>query len=326
VRDITAIKLNFKRSISNICRLPYEILKLYKTIKQQKPDIVHLNSSKMGVIGAIAAKIAKVEHIIYTVHGFVFNEPMSKFSKKLYISAEKFSARFKKKLICVSEYDKNQGLKNKIAAERKFITIHNGISSNLKFLSKEDAKNYLNISSEQVIGTIANFYPTKDLITYIKVASEVTKKFPNSCFVIIGDGIQRKEIESLISSLNLEGKIILAGYKIDAYKYLAAFDIYLCTSVKEGFPLSILEATIAQVPIVTTNAGGIPEMIQNDYNGILTNIKDSKAMSEAVIRLMTDKDRAQRMAKAGYNKTVNEFGLNLMIKKTSQLYNMLPRS
>ena len=113
----------------------WDIVKLYKKIK---PDIIHLNSSKAGSLGAIAAQCCKVKKIIYTVHGLVLNEPLSAAKKAFYWLAEWLSAKFKTHLICVSEFDKQSLLKNKITPAKKITVIHNGIDlNNLKFFTQQ---------------------------------------------------------------------------------------------------------------------------------------------------------------------------------------------
>jgi glycosyltransferase involved in cell wall biosynthesis len=123
---------------------------IYFLLLKSKPDIVHLNSSKMGVSGSMASYIYKKLHnkklkIIYTVHGFVFSEPLSFVRKKIYLCLEKWTSIFKDKLICVSEFDKITGLNYHVADHKKFVTIHNGIDcgKGVDFLPAEKAKQEL---------------------------------------------------------------------------------------------------------------------------------------------------------------------------------------
>src|SRR3989338_4544782 len=145
-------------------------LEIKKLLKETQPDILHLNSSKAGVLGALAGRRTKISKIIYTVHGFVFNEPMPSWKKKFYLWAEKFSASAKDKFICVSEFDRQTGIKNKIAPAQNFITIHHGLNQ-FKLLEKNQARESLKLPKDKiVVGTIANFYPAKGLIYLIQAA------------------------------------------------------------------------------------------------------------------------------------------------------------
>ncbi|MBI3291042.1 glycosyltransferase family 4 protein [Candidatus Falkowbacteria bacterium] len=303
---------------------PVKDLKAYfevgKLLKELKPDILHLNSSKAGVIGALAGRQARIKKIIYTVHGFVFNEPMSAGKKAFYKFAERFSARYKDTLICVSEFDRQVGLKNKIAAEKKLVTIHNGVQK-LEFLEKQAARSELGLPADKIIvGTIANFYPTKGLNYLIEAAKIITKKKPEVIFRIIGFGDMENKLKDQIKKLNLGSRFFL-GEKLNGYRYLKAFDMYALPSVKEGFPYAILEAMAAGLPIVTTNVGGIAEMI-NDKNGILVEPKSAEALAEAIIKLMENKNLAEELSRQARQDAAEKFYLEKMLRETEKVYSL----
>lgn len=291
---------------------------LKKLFKKQKPDIIHLNSSKAGIIGAIAANHAGVQRIIYTVHGFVFNEPMPAWKKKFYLMAEKISAKYKNKLICVSEFDKQAGLENKISKEDKFVVIHNGIEQ-INFLDRQTARDKLNLPQDKIIvGTVANFYVTKGLNYLIDAAKIVTDKIPNVIFRLVGSGNLENDIKSQIKKLNLDSKFILEK-KPEAEKYLKAFDIFVLPSVKEGLPYTIMEAMQAGLPIVATNVGGVPEMI-NNQSGVLVGPKDPQTLAENIIKLIENKNLATQLGNQAKINAKNNFNLNQMIEQTIQAY------
>lgn len=330
--DELFIKLDEKKvksyKLKNLVRQinPIKDIKAYfeikKLIKEIKPDILHLNSSKAGVIGAIAGKHTGVKKIIYTVHGFVFNEPMASWQKIIYIWAEKFSAKYKDKLICVSEFDRQIGIKNQISDENKFVTINNGILK-LNFLLKDEAKKELALPlNNTIIGTIANFYPTKGLTYLTQAAKIVTEKYPNTFFRIIGFGQLKNQLDDEVKKLKLGDKLLIDKIetKDGGYKYLLAFDIYTLPSVKEGFPFAILEAMQAGLPIIATSVGGIPEMIINGTNGLLVPPADPQALAEAIIKLLENKELAKKFGDQAKIDVAQNFSLEKMIAKTSEIY------
>jgi len=291
-----------------------------RVIKFFKPDIIHLNSSKAGILGALAGRKMKIKKIIYTVHGFVFNEPLPWLKKNIYLLAEKFSAKFKNKLICVSKFDQQTGIKNKIAKPEKFTTIYNGIDK-IKFLEKKEARDYLKLPlNKKIIGTIANFYSTKGLNYFIKSAKGLVKIDKDLIFVIIGFGILKDKIETQIRENKLQENFILTGKIENAAKYLKAFDIYVCSSVKEGFPFSILEAMQAGLPIISTRVGGIPEMINNRENGILINPAEPKEITKAVSELLENKNLASKMASKAVLTVKEKFNLDKVVEETEKIY------
>ena len=244
-------------------------IELFRLIKKEKPDIIHLNSSKAGILGSIAARFAKTPNIIYTAHGWVFNEPLPYFKKTLYYILEKFTANFKSKIICVSDYDRKVAIEKNIAKPEKLIAIHNGIDvKKLHFYSKAEARSilskYIGKSIEEkteIIGTIGNLYKTKGHTLLIKAAEQI----PDKIFIIIGDGPERKNLESIISNLNLKKRVFIAGYIDDAHRFLKGFDLFILPSLKEGFPYIILEAIAAKIPIIASGVGGIPEILPESH-------------------------------------------------------------
>ncbi len=306
----------------------WEIIKLIKKIK---PDIIHLNSSKAGFLGALATRLLRtsnLEHqtVIYTVHGFVFLEPMNFLKKKLYVWIEKISARWKDYLITVSENDRQVGIKYKITRPEKLITIHNGIDSEkINFLPKEQSRQFLTVNyklkakSYKLIGTLANYYPTKGLNYLIEAAAQIIKEKPEIIFALMGDGPERKKLEQQIKQLNLE-KYFILGYQENANQYLKALDIFVLPSVKEGFPYAILEAMSAELPIIASAVGGIPEIIQNNFNGILVEPKNPKILAEKIIELLKDEDKQQKIGRKALAAVKDKFSLATMVEETEKLY------
>ena len=304
------------------------VFEMRKLIKMFKPDIIHLNSSKAGVIGSLGSVGLKTK-VIYTAHGFVFNEPMNIIKKKIYLYAEKFSAIYKNKIIAISEKDKQIGIKNKIAPKEKFVTIQNGLNLNdINFLSKEESRRELNLSqNHKVIGVIANYYPTKALHRLIEAAGIIIQDFNNAKFILIGDGPQRKSLEEQIKKMRLTNNFLFGPIK-NAARYLKALDVFVLPSVKEGFPYAILEAMAAEEPIVATKVGGVPEIITDGENGFLVEsvqgkveTKTIKKIAEKTIYYLKQPEIAEIFTTNAYKKLINKFTLEQMIQKTEEVYN-----
>lgn len=268
------------------------VIEILKLIKKEKPDILFLCSSKAGFLGSWAGK-NKIKKVIYRIGGWTFNDPWPKWKKKLYIWIEKISAGWKDYIINNAESDKQQAIKIGIKPQRGILTIYNGIDADkLKFLNKGEAGNFLRLNnSDFVVGTIANDYPTKGL-KYLR------------------------EVEGKLQDIKL---VILSNIP-DAYKYLKAFDIFVLSSVKEGFPWVILEAMSAGVPIIATKVGAIPEIIQNNENGILIEPKSPKAIIDAVKLLMDNKDLMRKLAINGRKTVIEKFNLEKMINRYVELF------
>lgn len=319
---------HLKRAISplNDILTIFELAKLYQNIK---PDIIHLNSSKSGVLGSLATIIYKPKNckIIYTAHGWVFNEPMPKIKKQLYYWLERMTAINKDKIICVSEFDRQTAIQNKVAPKNKLITINIGIDLPKNyFLSKNESKKILigdssDNESRIIIGTIANFYPTKGLNYLLDTFAILIRELPLPLsLIIIGDGELRPELEFKIKNLKLEKNIILTGRLNRGSKYLKAFDIFVLASIKEGFPYCLLEAMSAELPIVTTNVGGIPEINNDGQTGLLSPPQNPNNLATNIKTLIKNNELRLLMGQNGYTKIKNEFNQDKMIKKTFETY------
>lgn len=345
-----------KREISPINDL-FTIFEIIKLIKKLKPDIIHLNSSKISILGSLAAKICFMFHvscfIIYTVHGWVFNEPLPKWKKLFYQYAEKFTAKFKNKIICVNELDYEIAKNELKIPEKKIILIHHGIKP-INFLSKEYARekifpvmpegaerpivsreNSRRINNEIlslrsrmtdsiIIGTIANLYKTKGLeylIKTTKILSTFNPEYSGQLStIIIGEGEERKNLENLIAKNNLQNSFFLIGKIENAAELLKAFDIYVCSSVKEGLPYSILEAMQAGLPIVATNVGGIPEMIEDKKNGLLVRPQNPEELAEKIKILIEDENLRNALGARAKINAEKKFGVKGMIEETKKIY------
>jgi len=263
-------------------------------LKKERPDVLFLCSTTAGLLGSIAGFLYKLNpkrytlKTIYRIGGWAFRDPRAFWQNWLILLAEKLTAPLKDKIIVNSEIDQKIALKYKIAPEKKLIKIYNGIDINsLEFLSREQAQHLLisdfnSLLKSEInkpwIGCVANFYKTKGLEYLIEGFARSDLR-GRSDLLIIGDGKQRPELESLIKKYNLENKVILAGRIPDAYKYLKAFDIFVLPSLKEGFPWIILEAMAAEIPIVATKVGAIPEILNEEF---LVEPKDWQSLAKKI--------------------------------------------
>jgi glycosyltransferase involved in cell wall biosynthesis len=281
----------------------YELKGLFLSFS---PDIIHLNSSKAGILGSIAHQLTKssTTRLVYTAHGWVFKEPIGFIRKTLYSILESKTAKAKDKIIVLSQEDASTAKKIGIP-ESKIYTQPLHIQKPKNTYSKNQAKTRLceimncSISATMApwIGTIANCFPTKGLDILLKsLANEVSLN--RAHVFIIGDGPERKELEKLAKKLNVSDRVHFAGFQNDAQSYLPAFDIFVLPSRKEGLPYAIIEAIAAKIPVVSTMVGGIPELIKNNESGWLVKPNNPKLLGQALGEALTAKDAKERAEKA----------------------------
>jgi len=307
-------------------RAYFELKTLINTIK---PDILQLHSTKAGILGSIALKSTKNKvncqlstvKCIYRIGGWAFVEDIPNWKKKLYIFFEKYTAKYKDIIINNCEAQRQLAIKLGIAPENKIITIYNGLDlAKLTFLPQEQARQKLLTSQPIIIGTVANFYKNKGLEYLVRAVAKLPTVI-NYQLSIIGDGIERQNLEKLIQELKLEDKVKLHGKIPNAWQYLKAFDIFILPSIKEGQPWSILEAMAAKVPIIATNIAAIPEMVKDNQSGLLVSPKNPEAIAEKIKYLIDNPKITENLTITAYQTLQKKFTTQKMVEQTEKLYN-----
>ena len=302
---------------------------LFLIFRKEKPDIVHLNSSMAGAIGALAGRLARVPNIIFTSHGWPFNELRPWWQKIAFYCIQWATIILAHTTIAVSHETKKQiaflpFMKNKITV------IPNGIKT-LSFESRESARTHLASKNPLLlkmmakealwVGTIAELHKTKGL----SYAIDAIKKYKEHSakplvYVIIGEGEESKNLEKQIQELNLQEHVFLAGFVPDASRLLSAFDIFLLSSLSEAFCYVLLEAGQAGLPAIATKVGGIPEIIDNGKSGLLVPAKESTPTAHALQALTNDKHLRTMLGNTLLEKTKKQFSFETTRDKTFSVY------
>lgn len=297
---------------------------LLKIFNKENPDIVHLNSSKMGVIGAVAAKLAGVKKVVFTAHNWPFNEKRFFASRIILEFIMWFASFFQDKIITVSQYVA-KGARRMPLASRKTVVIYNGIEESdlhAKKTSKEIISAKFGIpvflKNKMWIGTVSELNKNKGLEYAIKAITYL-REMP-VIFVIIGEGKLRERLQRLIKKEKLEQKVFIAGYLDHARDYLLAFDIFLLSSINEALGYVLLEAGMAELPAVATKAGGIPEIIEDGKTGLLVKKKRPKQLAWALKKLIEDETLRKTLGASLKEKVQREFLLEKMFEQTLNLY------
>lgn len=291
---------------------------LLKIIKNERPDVLHLNSPKASGFGAVAGRLCRTKKIIQTVHGFTWNENRSALATILISFFSWLTVMLCHKTIVIAKSEKKQAMTMPFVTEKKVVMVHNGIRG-IEFKEKEIARRELLSTSSGAIwiGAVAELHKNKGLEYAIFALAKVTTPF---VFFIIGEGEERKNLENLIVKNNLQEKVFLLGFRENANQYLKAFDIYVSSSIKEGLPYSVLEAGMASLPIISTKVGGIPEIIENSVSGILVTKGNVGEMTRAIEHLIENSDKQKIFGDNLKTKVEKEFSLKNMLEKTLVLY------
>lgn len=323
--DVRVLKIHALGRNMNFAKDFVSFFEIVKIIRNEKPDIVHLNSSKAGGIGALAVRIMNLvskskTQAIFTGHGWAFNEERGIFSKSIIAVLHWFTILLSHKTIAVSEKIKNQ-IKIFPFIKRKIVCIHNGIKP-ITFLEKMEAREKLipHDTSPLWIGMIAELHKNKGVDFAIEAFATIAQDLPESKLVIIGEGEERKHLEKRIAELELGERILLLGFIREANTYLKAFDIGLCTSRTDTFPYVPLEMGLAGVPVIASWVGGIPEIIVNGESGILNQKGDIDGIARSIVELIQDEEERNTFIKNLEERVQNEFTFAKMLEKTEAVY------
>jgi glycosyltransferase involved in cell wall biosynthesis len=308
---------SFMRDLS-LVREFKALAELRRIIRAERPDVVHLNSSKAGGIGALAARLCGVKKIVFTSHGLPWDEDRDMLARAAIWCASWLTFLLCHTVIVLSA--DNAGRAALPFCGRKIRLVHNGLAP-LAFFERAEARAALGIGAEAlVVGTIANLEWNKGLQYLVRAMGDVTREGASIRLYIIGEGEERHFLETLVDDESLNTVVTLAGFKSEAWRYLRAFDIFALPSVKEGLPYVLMEAGQAGLPCVGSDIPGVAEIIADRTSGLLVRPKDHRDLAAKLHELIDDPGLRERMGLALRERVTKEFSLEKMVANTAALY------
>jgi len=296
------------------------IFDLRQLIHNERPDVVHLNSSKAGFLGAIAARtiLRNRPTVVFTVHGWPFNEKRSRPARLLYYVLSMVIVALSDVVICVSR--KALSDLQPPFMRRRATVIHNGIRPAVcdppvgeigRRVATERARRKF------LIATIAELHKNKGLDSGISILGSLREAGVPVHWFIFGEGEERALLEERIRAARLEEVVTLCGYVQDASRYLPLFDVFFLPSHTEAFPYVLLEAASSGLPSVARAVGGIPELVVQEVTGFLG--EDDRELGTHLERLAKDTLLRSRLGTAAKEK-ISDFSLDRMIEATRSVY------
>lgn len=204
----------------------------------------------------------------------------------------------------------------------RVVTVHEGIDvEHIRALPAINVHEALWLPHHApLVGNIAALVPHKGHRYLIEAAALVCREIPDARFVIFGEGELREHLERLVAEHHLQKHVLLPGFRPDVHGCLKSFDLFVMSSVTEGLGTSLLDAMAASKAIVATTAGGIPEVVDDGVTGLLVPPRDAPALARAVVALLTDPARRERMGAAGFRRVFERFTVERMVEETARLY------
>jgi glycosyltransferase involved in cell wall biosynthesis len=294
-------------------------LKLVQLIIREDIRIIHAHNPVPNVFGVPAALLTGFRKIIRTEHNVFYDGRVGWY----YPALNAVLGIFNYRILAVSDMVRNTHVKKDPFSRKKYITLYNGIRDP-DIESANDRSQYCELfgidQNAKVVGKVASLTEQKGHSYFVEIADLLLKEFNNLYFLLIGDGPLRKDIERDIRARGIQEKVILTGIRKDVPALLRFIDVFVLSSLWEGFPMTIIEAMAAAKPVVVTDVGGNREAVVHGTTGYLVPPSDARALASSVRTLLLDEGLASRMGKEGRERFEREFTADKMVKKTRELY------
>ena len=312
---------------------PIVLIKLNKLIRKKGYDIVHTHTTKAGILGRIAARIARVPIIVHGLHGSTFEAFDSGLLNWLLFLFERLTGRFTDAYISVSGVLSEKYIERGIGKKENYHTVYSGMELGTFYgarrkIDRRRKQRELGIDSEDfIIGNVARLETRKGHKFLIDAFKNIVEKQKDNHLklLIIGEGNKREYLESYVKELNLEGKVIFTGYRKDVEELMAVMDIFVLTSLREGLPRVLVQAAAVGMPSISFNVDGVPEIIRDNYNGFLVKAKNIEELENRIVKYMNNKELVLQHGRNGREFIENKWSIKGMVDRIDKIYQDLVR-
>ena len=285
------------------------VVELTLLLRRLRPQIVHASSSKAGVLGRIAARLAGVPVRVFTVHGWASSAHAGMWAR-LYRLAERAVRPLTTATICVCESERAAGLAAGACDARRTFVIHTGIDATSRPRARPG-------EGVPAIVSVGRFQAPKDAASLVRALALLGGEHRAA---LVGDGPDRAAAVAEARRLGVEEAVVFEGERDDVPEILASSHIFVLSSRSEALPVSILEAMAAGLPVVATRVGGVPELVVDGETGLLVPAGDTRALADALQRLVDDPDLRARLGAAGRARVEEHFRLDSFLEAHRNLY------
>jgi len=306
------------------------LVNLVRVLRRECFDIVHTHNPKPGLIGQIAARMARVPIVVNTLHGFYFHDGMPSFWRNFYIATEKIAARCSDVILSQNSEDIETAISSGIAGREKLRFLGNGIDLT-QFdpsiidpdISRAKRRELGLQEGQPVVGFVGRLVEEKGILELLEAAKKVIEYVPEARFLIVGPIDDEKAdalTPAIASEYGLAHACVFTGMRNDMPDLYAMMDVFVLPSHREGFPRSPMEASAMGVPCVVTDIRGCRETVEHGRNGWLVTVGDVPQLADAISVLLTNQELKTHMGRQARNKALDEFDEQVVFQRILQEY------
>ena len=309
--------------------------RILKFLRKERPDVVHTHTAKAGALGRLAAWLAGVPVIVHTYHGNVFQGYFGPLRNRIYLAVERMLGHLSTQVIAISESQQQEiCMKYHAVPRRKICVIHNGFElEHFAQGSREETRRKFGLKTDDfVVVWVGRMVPVKDVQLLAQVIRRAAEKQSNIHFLVVGDGEEKKELESLVRGCT---NVRLLGWRHDMEQVWSAADVALLTSRNEGTPTALIEAMAAGLPFVATHVGGVQDLAAGPLhelpngmgfraaNGFFLNSRVPDILLDCIEQVAKEPDAARQMASVGRAFALDRFSIQRLVEEMTLLYQTL---
>jgi glycosyltransferase involved in cell wall biosynthesis len=299
---------------------------LYRTIRDFRPAIVHTHTAKAGVLGRIAARLARVPVVIHTYHGHVLRGYFGPVKSAVFRAFEAALNRITTVAVTVSEALRQDLAQLGVAKPEKIRVVPLGLDL-ARFAAPASDRPLRQecgaAGGDQIVGVVGRLVAIKDIRCFIEAAVEVRRARPQTRFAIIGDGDLRPALIDLAARLGVSDRVTFLGWRQDLESVYAGLDVVVNSSRNEGTPVALIEAMAAGRPVVATAVGGTPDLLGDGQRGRLVPAADPQALATAIIETLDTPEAATQRAHSAREYVLAHHSVERLLRNIDDLYREL---
>jgi len=333
LQGIDHISVPMTRSTFTPLRDLGALLQLFRVFRRERFTIVHTHNPKPGLLGQLAARLAGVPIVVNTLHGFYFHDNMRPALRRTYIAMERIAARCSDVILSQNGEDMVTAVRERICPQEKISYLGNGIDVSrfdpTAISDEQAARKRQEIglpASAPVVGFVGRLVEEKGLLELFAAAKMVQACVPDVRFLFVGPVDEHKPdaiTPARAADYGIEEFCVFLGMRQDVPELYSLMNVFVLPSHREGFPRSPMEASAMGVPCVVTDIRGCREAVEHGRNGLLVPMRDSAALAEAIVQLLTDEEQARLMGAAGRQMALDRFDERKVFDKVTAAYTRL---